>query len=210
VSPDPKRTIEMRHRVALAGVVTDAVTSQSVADAVVSIANAPKAFESWLGVYATRFGAAWSGMTERPDRTRSRRDGLFYFLDLPDGDYELTVAAPSFGSRYGVAGSTVKVVGKELPRYEIQWTNVSLPPTTIQGCVSSKKINIGFAQVQIQGSGESVFSDDMGRYVLAGIEPGKRTLMVSAQGYKPFAEQIVIAKPGDRNTKDVQLIHSAG
>jgi hypothetical protein len=38
--------------------------------------------------------------------------------------------------------------------------------------------------VQIQGSGEQVFSDAAGRYLLAGLETGARTVVVSAQGYK--------------------------
>ena len=203
-------TVTARHRVALAGLVTDGITSKAIAGALVSIANSPAAFQRWLRLYSTQFGAAWSTMPERPDQTRSRADGLFYFLDLPNGNYELNISVPGFGKRYGSVVRKVKVATAANGSYQLDWANVSIPPTAIEGCVSSKKINVSFARVQVQGSGETAFSDNAGLYSITGVEPGKRTLLVYAQGYKPVTQPITIAKPGDLQTVNFNLLHSAG
>jgi hypothetical protein len=203
-------TVQARHRVALAGQVIDAITEKVIASAIISLTKTPPAFKRRLGLYATQFGASWKVMAERPDRTRSRVDGLFYFLDLPNGDYELNISAPSFGKRYGSVGQKVKVARDANGTYQLTWAIVSLPPTTIEGCISSKKTNISFAQVRVQGSGESAYSDDAGRYTITGVEPGKRTVLASAQGYKPVTQPVTIAKPGDVQTVNFNLLHSAG
>jgi hypothetical protein len=196
---------QARHRVALAGQVLDAITKRAVAGAVLSMTKMPPAFQTWLGFHAGQFGAAWNGMAERPDRTLSRHDGLFYFLDLPEGKYELNISAPGSLQRYGtVTQEAIVVLGKN-KAYQLEWGTVSLPPTAIEGCITSKKKAISFAQVRVQGSGESAFSDDAGQYTITGVEPGKRTLLAYAQGYKPATKPVTIANPGDVQTVDFNL-----
>jgi hypothetical protein len=38
-------------------------------------------------------------MDERLDRVLSRRDGIYWFLDLPAGSYTLTAMAPHFNTK---------------------------------------------------------------------------------------------------------------
>jgi hypothetical protein len=203
-------TVTARHRVALAGFVCDAITKKAVAGAVVSMtANVPPAFKGRLKLYEAQFGVAWNAMTERRDRTRSRMDGLFYFLDLPEGDYELNISAPALGKRFGSVTQTAKVARDAKQNYHLEWAEVSLTPTTIEGSITCKKVNIGFAQVRVQGSGESAFSNEDGRYTISGVEPGKRTLLIYAQGHKPATQPVTIKKPGDLRTVDIKLIDNA-
>jgi hypothetical protein len=204
-------TVTARHRVALAGNVIDAITNKAVTAAVISMtANVPPAFQSRLRLYEAQYGASWNAMAERPDRALSRADGLFYFLDLPEGDYELQVSAPAFGKRYGTVKRTANVARNAQKRYELDWAAISLPPTTIEGSVSSKKTGISFARVSLQGSGESAFSNDAGRYTIMRVEPGARTLLVYAQGYKQVTQPVTVKNAGDVQTADIKLTDRAG
>ena len=208
-------TIETaRHRVAIAGFVSDAITGKAVAGVDVAVTDMPPQFKKKVGLNAIQFGAKWAGMIERPDRTRSRIDGLFYFLDLPDGDYGLRIAAPSFGSRYGTVGRKVTVARDANGTFKLDWAIVGLPPTTVKGAVTGKEGAgedvVRFAQVRVKGSGESAFSDHAGQYLIAGIEPGRRTLMVSAQGYRPISQTVLIAAPGAVQTMNFGLHSETG
>jgi hypothetical protein len=186
----------VRHQVAIAGRLADAGTGKPVGGALVSIAEGgmPAAFRRLLEARAMQYGNAWMAMTERPDRTRTAADGIFYFLDLPDGDYTLSASLPRMGSRYGAATVNAMVSSKpekkdeadkseepdkggkpkhKHPDYERVFVELVLRATTVHGKIigANHKNGVAMAEVRVKGSGERTFSDTQGHYVLAGIEP---------------------------------------
>src|SRR5271157_2107082 len=112
------------HRVAIAGYVKDAVTQKPIAGAVVTIVDMPDAFKREL-----RHAAQGSS-------TQTRNDGLYYFLDLPDGNYTLQASFPALGRRYGSMHHTAKVPHDPKLGTKVQFVNLALPPTAIQGKVT--------------------------------------------------------------------------
>ena len=66
------------------------------------------------------------------------------------------------------------------------------------------------AEVRIKGSGERTFSDAQGQYVLAAIEPGTRTVQVTAQGYKPSVQVVKLPQAGATEMVNVVLARDAG
>lgn len=78
----------IRRQVALSGYVADA-DGNPVADAQITLVKQPAAFAPRLIGAASDAGPRWDELTERLDRTLSRSDGLYFFLDLPPGKYTL-------------------------------------------------------------------------------------------------------------------------
>jgi len=212
----------VRHQVAIAGRLTDAGTGKAIQGARVSIEEGgmPPAFANFLRARAMQHGAAWSMMAERPDRTRTAADGIFYFLDLPDGDYSVTASLSGIGGRYGAAQARATVLRNQNGDYERVLLDLALQATTIRGKVSdaARKKGVPMAEVRVKGSGEHTLSDARGLYVLAGIEPytpkpgasaaaddPKRTIVVFAQGYKPESRQVALTAPGAVTQLDFEL-----
>jgi hypothetical protein len=52
------------------------------------------------------------------------------------------------------------------------------------------------AEVRIKGSGEKVFSDAQGKYLLTGLEMGERTVQVFVQGYQPASQTTLFNQAG--------------
>jgi hypothetical protein len=191
--------IVARHRVAIAGHVTDAMTQEAVPGAEVIIVEMPTAFKQKL---------QYAGGSAQVNKARSRGDGLFYFLDLPDGKYTLTASIPSAGKRYGNAWQKAKVSHDQKGDIKVELVNFALQPTAVEGKITSggQKSGVLMAQVHVRGSGERTFSDADGKYTLAAIEPGRRTVQVFAQGHSPAAETVLIAAPGESKTLDFNLV----
>jgi len=198
----------VRHRVAVAGHVTDAGTGKAISQAVVTITAAPEAFERRLQLASLQYGDQWDAMPERPDKTRTRDDGLFYFLDLPDGNYSLTASLPGSYKRYGSVQQTAKVSRDAKGDTRIAFVNLSLQATAVKGKITgaNHKTGVVMAQVRVKGSGERVFSDAQGDYVISAIEPGKRTISVSAQGYRQVSQLVVVREPGTSETLNFKLV----
>jgi Carboxypeptidase regulatory-like domain len=206
------RTVEVvRHRVAIAGHATDTETGRAMAGVTVEITGMPAPFKRMLGLRSLQFGLSWESMKDRPDRTQTRPDGLFYFVDLPNGDYQLSASAPSYGARYGRVKQAVAVSRDAAGTLKPSWTSLGLAPTLVRGTIVSRKAAVTMAEVRVQGSGEHAFSDSQGKYVIAGIEPGmNRTLLVFAQGFRAASKPLAIEAPGEAKTVDFSLLPAPG
>ena len=194
-----------RHQVALAGQVTDEQTGRVIRGVRVEITSAPSTFQEWLNERKKQYGDRWDSMNEREDRVRTASDGHFHFVDLPDGQYTLTASLPSAGSRYGTAQVNVTVSINASGNVTMVSANIALPPTTIKGKVT--KYNDGaltMAEIRVKGSGERVFSNSKGEYIITGLEKGERTVLASAQGYK-MGEQKAQVNRGAVKTLDFVL-----
>lgn len=196
----------VRHQVAIAGTVSDAVTGQRIHKALVEITEMPDSFKSRLALRSMQYGSKWETMVERPNRTQTTIDGHFHFLDLPDGNYTLTASLPGAGTRYGSAPKKVQVsrVGDQI---ELAAADITLPPTAIQGQITNSGGEpIVMAKVQVEGTNESVFSDSKGNYLLSGLEVSKvqSTVRVSAQSYQ-LASQSLELTQAEVKTLNFQL-----
>jgi hypothetical protein len=183
--------------VAIKGTVTDALTAQPLAGALIQLTLVPDAFAALLSVLAQRHGAEWDFLPVRPDRTRTGADGSFGFLDLPDGTYALSVTLPSAGLRYGSANvAGVAVAHNAQGGYNTALANAALPPTAISGLVLGSTAPISRAQVRIVGSGEMTFTSQSGAYSLSAIEPGARSLEFTAPGFAAKTQDGIVAQEG--------------
>ncbi len=199
----------VRHQVAIAGRVSDAATGKALAGAVLTIISMPAAFRRTVELLSRqRSGTARQSVA----MTRSRSDGIFYFLDLPEGKYTITATLPAMRNRYGGAEQTANVARDTKGNMKLASMNFDLQPTLIKGKITGTghKAGLAMAEVRIRGSGERAFTDAQGEYMLAGIEPGKRNVLVSAQGYRVQAQAIVLANPGDTETLNFNLAREAG
>jgi len=205
--PGAPRWFSVRHRVSIWGKVSDAVTQKPIAGAEVTLTKMPAELEKTLERLAQYAGNEWAEGSQRPDRTRSRADGLYYFLDLPDGDYEIRALLPNCGRRYGEMRQKKKVSrgdrnksGQEALKG--MWVGLALHPTVIRGRIADavKKTGVLMAEVRLKGSGERAFSGARGEFTLGPVEASEkaeRTLECFAQGYvRKERSRIVVAKPG--------------
>ena len=201
-----------RHHVAISGRVTDGETGKPFSGAGVTITEMPSAFKRKLEGASLQYGNRWAVMAERADKTLSRADGLFYFLDLPNGKYTLGASLPSSGKRYGSAQETATVSRDAKGNIKMASVNFILRPTTIKGRITgpAHKNGVVMAEVRVKGSGERAFSDAHGQYVLAGLEPGKRTVLAFAQGYRPASEAVELSEPGASHTLNLVLVRDVG
>jgi hypothetical protein len=197
----------------------DGLTQAPLAGAEVTITALPAEFSRRLTLLAAANAEEWKRRAERPDKTRSRTDGLFYFLDLPDGEYGLRAVLPNCGQRYAPAKQVARVswaavdaldkqnaVGERLNK---MWVKLTLQPTTVRGKVIDAEHNtvITLAEVRMKNSGERTFSDLQGDFLLSPVQPSKskRLLQAFAQGYEPAEEEIAITAVGHSYPKDLKL-----
>ena len=199
----------VRHQVAIAGVVTNAQTQEKMRGVVVKIEDGPAEFLLWLNLQKKQYPDTWSKMTERPDQTMTSVDGLYYFLDLPDGQYTLQARLPGAGSRYDSEEVTATV---SHDGDKIVWTNadIQLPTTTLKGQITfinddDEPEGVLMAKVRVQSSGESVFADHDVNYLLTELEGGERTVLVSAQGYEQTSVTLVLPGDGSVTTQNFSL-----
>ncbi|MFZ0746404.1 MAG: carboxypeptidase regulatory-like domain-containing protein [Terracidiphilus sp.] len=220
-----------RHKVAIAGLVLDGLSGKPIAGAHLELTAKPTAYEeklSWL-----KAGRSVQGLkAQSPDTTRTRFDGLFFFLDLPEGSYKLVGFMPKKGvsrsplglanrdqqdpfqskgdKRYGKAQFDAAV--SYGPEGFGRLTVLRLQPTGIKGRVVtfSKQTAVLLAEVRIKGSGEKTFTDAEGQYTISGILPNERrqrTVQVRARGYRDQSVEVMIDKPGTcTKLEDIRLV----
>jgi hypothetical protein len=182
----------IRHQVAIAGQVINAQTKKAIANVEVMITKAPDAFTDWLKLKSLQPGK------RSPDLTRTAFDGYFHFWDLPEGEYSLTASLPNAARRYGTAMTTVTVPSKVEGKIIMTAADMALPPTVLKGNISNQNGEpVLMAEVRVKGNTESTFSNDKGQYSLIGLESSEieRIVMISAQGYKPTSQSVVISHP---------------
>jgi hypothetical protein len=224
-----------RHRVAIAGIVTDKVTEKPLRGVRVEITKAPQAYREWL-LRKCPPRRAGEPLRPRLDLAHTRPNGLFFFVDLPEGDYALFLFLPRPGryerlahgddckadkafelygdKRYGTARHGVAVAYDEEKAFN-RVSTIGLPPTAVRGKVVSagSKTGLLMAQVRVKGSGESAFTDAEGLYTITGIDPcdGERILEVRARGHRDSIDRVTVKTPGFLNIlKDKELIASRG
>jgi hypothetical protein len=206
----------VRHRVAIAGRLSDLETGKPIRRGRVEITEAPAEFASGLDLKARQAGERWLVLGERPDRKATAADGHFHFLDLPAGDYTLTASLPGAGSRYGTATAAATVALDAEDRFVLATADMDLPPTTVKGQLRGPPGGnphnptpgepVVMAEVRIRGSGERAFSDSEGNYRLSGLEKGQRTVLFTARGYQdPPPQTVDLAVPGAVLTLDLTL-----
>ncbi len=173
----------VRHQVAIAGRVTDALTGRPISGASLSITGLDFSLE----------------MT-------TVDDGHFHLLDCPDGAYTIDAAFPEAGSSYGRTRAQAVVARDTDGRIIIARADLELDPTTIRGKVSGQGgTPIAMAEISLRGSGDRTFSDREGNYSLIGVETGNRLVQVLARGHQPASKTAKLVKAGDTATIDFIL-----
>jgi len=216
-------SLAIRHVVSLAGVVheppaPDGTNEQRteieplrVAGALVEIMveEAPRVFQEMIE--ARKADPTWSREDKRIDRTRSRRDGAFFFIDLPPGDpdesYRLRVSLPGSGGRYQPVETAPVAVQQNPPGSPVQvaWVDVELPVTEIRGRVADQHgAAIAGAKVQLRGETHSARAGEDGLFRLARLRAGNQIVEVSAARFVTFQQKVEL-RPGQVLTIDVQL-----
>lgn len=185
-----------RLQAALAGRVSDSHTQQVLSGVTVRIIQMPPGFQRTLAGLALMHGAAWDTLKERPDVALTRADGAFRFINLPDGPYTLQLSIPGAGRLYGTVRQDVTVTRDASGTVTTPFASLALDPTSIKGKVlqfvpppsngkPSSTAPLAMAEVRAQGSTERVFTNATGDFYLGNVEPGPRTLLVSAPGFQP-------------------------
>ena len=101
------------------------------------IRQQPEEFKNSLDLQALQYGKSWKKMLKRPDRTITAMDGCFYFLDLLDGDYALTISLPNAATRYGVASS--EPIQVDSKKGQINLSNIKLTASAIKWQLADSK-----------------------------------------------------------------------
>lgn len=202
-----------RRQVAIAGKVFDARTNAPLAGVTVTITAMPPAFQQWLSLRMAAAGSAWSTMIERPDRTVTAAGGDFAFVDLPDGLYSLTFTAPPRVGRYGQVQQDFKVERDAQGHITLSVRQVPMPPTGIAGRITGAAPGgqgtaspLAMARVRVLGSDESAYGDADGRFYIPGVQPGTRSLEISASGYQTTTTTVGVSEGSVTDTGSITLL----
>ena len=107
--------------------------------------------------------------------TKTQTGGTFNFEGLPTGTYVASVEVPQ--TREGRIGVGVGVAdGTPVDLGVLKFT----PVGTVTGTVLSAMMGVARAQVAVSGTDVSTLTDDMGKFVLRGVETGMRTVVATA------------------------------
>jgi hypothetical protein len=157
-------------------------------------------------------GAAMQPRRQRIDQAWSAADGIFYFVNLPAGDYILRTSVPELGTRYGTVetDSAHPVQVQSRPKVgqpaQVAQVVVALPPTRLFGKVTRPdKAPIVGARVHLRGDTAFVKTDDAGKYELRRLLAGRPTVEATAAGFKPGTRQVDDLKAGEDREADIPL-----
>ena len=224
-----------RHRVAIAGVVSDGLSGKPIAGAHLEITAKPAAYAKRLALLEADRSPAAKGV-HGYDTVRTRTNGLFFFMDLPEGEYKLIGFVPK-DARSGSANAQLPAAirdafqGQADTRYgEMRFDAVvsyapegfgklavlRLQPTGITGRVvaSATKSAVLMAEVRIKGSGERTFTDAQGQFTIPGLRPNDkqpRIVQFRARGYRDQSLEVLVDKPGVcKRIADLELAREGG
>jgi len=139
------------------------------------------------------------------DETVTRSNGLFHFVKVPLGRYALTAAMPGAGTRRSPAKTELIVEAEEESKPARVFVDVLLGTTAVRGFVGNANGPVVMAQVRVKGSGERTFTDREGRYRIDGLEAGRRTVQVTAPGFKKSSKPVTLSGAGVEHTLDFKL-----
>jgi hypothetical protein len=142
--------------------------------------------------------------------TMTGPNGLFSFLDVPAGAYNLTASMPRSGTRRVDASENIRVESDPDGRIKRVFADLTLGTTTVQGVVKGSGASnpVIMAQVRVKGSGERTFTDREGHYRLSGLEAGKRVIQVTAPGFRKVSKPVTLSEAGVEQTLDFKLPRS--
>jgi hypothetical protein len=125
---------------------------------------------------------------------------------LPDGAYTLAVSVTD-GTRYAAARAATNVARDAKGNIKLEFLEIPVQPTTVRGKVTAAghKKGISMAEIRVQGSGERTFTGADGEYVLRAVEPGRRTIIAAAPGYRQDSKIATIKRAGDVVVADLAL-----
>jgi hypothetical protein len=168
--------LEIRHRATVVGTVGDELTGKPMEGAELLL----------------------TGGRRPAALAHSGPGGLFSFIDVPEGEYRVRASWPGSLGRYAEDLRPVTVpAAKPL--------GLLLRPTSVRGkVVDSGGLGISLAFIRLRDSLDSCYTDRQGDYVLAGVEPGSRRLLVSARGYVSASVGVELSGAGVQ--KDVDNI----
>lgn len=160
-----------------------------------------------------RAGAAVQQRRQRIGQAWSAADGIFFFVNLPSGDYILRTSVPEMGTRYGTVETDpahpVQVqpppdVGQPA---QVAQVVVALPPTRIFGKVTrlDNAQPVAGARVHLRGDTAFVKTDDAGKYDLRRLVAGRPAVEVTAAGFKPGALQVDDLKAGQEREANIPM-----
>jgi carboxypeptidase family protein len=115
---------EVRHSVALLGLVTEEKTGKPIGGAVVTITGMPKEFKVKSEMRVMQVLRPGYKQTARIDETQTDYDGHFYFMDLPVGSY--TVSASTAGRNPALGSGEGRVTVNKDGRYEIAAVDITV------------------------------------------------------------------------------------
>lgn len=175
-----------QRQVAIAGRVLDAVTKRPIAGAEIKIVQSPPQFQAALKLKALN--------SKGCDRVTSTIEGWFYFVDLPDGSYTLSVSLPSMGTRYGsITTQPITVSRASEPFKTVIVEDILLPTTAIAGTITYQDKPVKMARIQVEGVADSTLSDAEGKYLITGLteSPSVRSIVtVFARGHPPAPAEV--------------------
>ncbi len=192
---------QTKNRVAIAGQVRDAETKLPIPGVLVEITVTGKPeFNSWLNLYALQYGDNWQKMFKRPDRTLTAIDGCFYFLNLPDGEYELSIYRANAVTFNGTKEDqrlltnpfNIQINLKKAEDNKYKWQSIDIALLTIKGKITGNNSQkLAKALVQVKDRSASTLSDSNGEYSLS-IQnaPKSPTVQVYAPGYDPASQDV--------------------
>lgn len=210
---------QTKNRLAIAGQVSNNETQLPISGVLVEIDQMQGEFKNWLNLHALQYGKSWGKMLKRPDRTLTTINGCFYFINLPDGDYNLSLyranAVISNGTKQDERLLTdpfnIEIALRGINEYIWQPIVLRTIKFTISGEIIDENKDsrkVANARVQIKGRLASVLSNMEGKYHL-NIEQNafkSPTVEVYASGYKPFSENVNFS---EEEVKDGKLNKNA-
>lgn len=193
-----------------------AYSAPRLGGALVEIVSGPPAYEALRAHQAAALAAGTRLRRPRCDRTYSQADGIYYFTDLPPGDYMLRAGAPQHGTRYGTAATEAPLqvlprpdpgAGQPVGTFAVGTFDAWLPVTGLRGVVRRQDTGdpIFMAQVRLRGEPQLLRTDVDGRYALRRLPAGRHVFEVSAAGFAPVQQAVTLERGKEVIIPDILL-----